>query len=386
VTAATIVAVAAAVVAVLALIASIVVLRKVRAHQRLLEREIERGKSAFDEVVAREVSVRTEELERTMARLRADSLSQLAEEERRIAEERRRDVAEREREATAQLSEQLVAAQAGVEQRLGDWTLDVEKLQEGLVDDLKRIEARQRQLMAEVSAKIGQDAEGLQGTVEEQRQQVARLRADLTRAAEEVMLQANAELEQHAVERRRALHELADRLRKRERDLQELVERESNDAAARVQIAVGDIERRQVEQLQRIVQRETTRYAEAATAAFDTTIRGAREEAARRLSRELDLAVERFAREAEGVLTERLNHVSDAAAQRVEDRLARLRAALERQRDDALHSLEDRAHQVESGLRERLQEIATDAEAERAVLDARLHELARRLDELATRA
>jgi uncharacterized protein YukE len=385
-TAATIVAVAAAILAVVALGASVVVLRKVRAHQRLLEREIERGKSAFDEVVATEVAERSEELERTLARLRADALSQLAEEERRIAEDRRRDVAERERDATVRLTEQLVAAQAGVEQRLGDWASDVEKLQEGLQDDLKRVEVRQRQLMVEMTAKMEEDAEGLHGTVDEQRQQVARLRADLTRAAEEVMQQANTELEQHAAERRRALHELADRLRKRERDLQELVERESNDAAARVQIAVGDIERRQVEQLQRIVQRETTRYAEAAAAQFDSTIRGAREEAARRLSRELDLAVERFGREAEGVLTERLNHVSDAAAQRVEDRLARLRAALERQRDDALRSLEDRSHQVEASLRERLQEIATDAEAERGILDARLHELARRVDELAARA
>jgi hypothetical protein len=48
-------------------------------------------------------------------------------------------------------------------------------------------------------------------------------------------------------------------------------------------------------------------------------------------------------------------------------------------------SLEDRAHQVESGLRDRLREIAADAESERTVLDGRLHELARRLDELATR-
>jgi len=86
------------------------------------------------------------------------------------------------------------------------------------------------------------------------------------------------------------------------------------------------------------------------------------------------------------VLTERLNHVSDAAAQRVEERLARLRAGLERQREDAMNSLEERSHQVESSLRERLHEIATDAESERAVLDARLHELARRLDELATKA
>jgi hypothetical protein len=386
VTPATTVAVAAACVAVLALLASLFVLVKVRSHQRLLEREIEHGKSAFDEVIAVELAQRAEELERTLARLRADSLSLLAEEERRITEERRRDVAERERDATERLSEQLLAGQTAVEQRLAEWTSDVGKLQESLGDDLKRVEARQQALMTEADAKIGKDAERLQTSVEEQRQLVTRLRAELTSAGQEVMQQANTELEQHAAERRRALHEVADRLRKRERDLQELVEREGNEATQRIQLALGDIERRQVEQLQRIIARETARYTEAASAQFDTTIRSAREEAARRLSRELDLAVERFAREAEGVLTERLNHVSDAAATRVEERLARLRAALERQRDDALKSLEDRSHQVESSLRERLHEIATDAESERAVLEARLHELGRRLDELAARA
>lgn len=382
----TIVSIAAAGASALALLACVLVLGKVRRHQQLLEREIERGKASFDEVVAREIEQRSEDLARTLARLRADSLSQLAEEERRIADERRRDVAERERDASARLSEQLTAVQQGVAQRLSDWASDVEKLQEGLAEELRRIELRQRQLMTEIESKIGQDAEGLQGQFEEQRQLVARLRAELAQAAKDAMAQANADLEQHANERRRALHEVADRLRRRERDLQEVAEREGNEAAQRIQLALGDIERRQVDQLQRIVARETTRYAEAASIQFDATIKTAREEAARRLSRELDLAVERFAREAEGVLTERVNHVSDAAAQRVEERLARLRAALERQRDDALGSLEDRAHHVESSLRERLSEIATDAEAERAVLEARLHELGRRLDELTARA
>ncbi len=381
-TAAAIIAVVAALLAVAILIACVFVLRAVRAHQRVLEREIDRGRVAFDEVIAFEIESRTADLQNTLARSRADSLSQLAEEERRIAEERRLDVAERERDATARLGEQLLQAQAAIEQRLGDWRTDVEKLQEGLTEELKRVEGKQRQLMADVESKIGKDAEGLQGEIEEERAFLTRLRADMKRNADEVAQQATAELEQHGAERRRALHEVADRLRKRERDLQELVDRESNDAAGRIQVAIGDIERRQIEQLQRIIARETTRYAEAATLQFDNAIKSSREEAARRLSRELDLAVERFSREAEGVLADRLNTVSDAAAQRVEERLGRLRSALERQRDEALISLEDRAHQVESSLRERLHEIAADAESERAVLDGRLHELSRRLDEI----
>jgi hypothetical protein len=382
VTVAVIVAVAAACVSLLAVLACFRTLQKVRSQQEMLEREIERGKSGFDEVVARELAQRSEELEQLLARLRADSLSQLAEEERRIADERRRDVSERERDATLRLGNQLVSVQGAVEQRLADWAGDVEQLQQGLADELRRIELRQRQLMAEIEMKIGRDAEGLQGQIDEQRQAAARLREELAQTAASAMQQSSHELEQHGLERRRALQEVAERLRKREQDLKELVEREGNEAAQRVQAALGDVERRQVDQLQRLVTRETARYAEAASAQFDNAIRTAREEAARRLARELDLAVERIAREADGVLTDRVNHVSDAAAKRVEDRLGRLRTALERQRDDALETLEERARQVESGLRERLHEIAADAESERAVLDARLHELARRLDEI----
>jgi hypothetical protein len=385
VTAAAVIAVVGAALAIAALAACVMVLRKVRAHERMLEREIERGRATFDEVVAKEVAQRASELEATLARARADSISQLADEERRIAEERRRDVAERERDATARLGQQLVQAQAAVDQRLVDWQSDVEKLKQGLDEELKRIGVRQRQLIADVESKIGQDAEALHADIEEQRTVIARMRAELKQAAEEVAQQANAELEQHAAERRHALHDVADRLRRRERDLQELVEREGTDATQRIQLALGDIERRQVEQLQRTVARDTTRYAEAAALSFDNSIKSAREEAARRLSRELDLSVERFAREAEGVLTERLNALTDAAAGRVEERLSRLQSALERQRDDALLSLEERAHQVEASLRDRLREIAADAESERSVIDGRLHELARRLDELAAR-
>jgi hypothetical protein len=384
-TPATITAVAAAVVAVAALLAAIVVLRNVRAQQRQLEREVDRGKAEFDRVVAEELEQRTEELSHILARSRADAMSLLADEERRIAEERRRDVAERERDASARLGEQLVAVQRAVEQRLGDWNNDVAKLQEGLADELKRLETKQRQLMTDIESRIGKDGDGLQTQIEEQRQVIARLRTELAASAKEVTQQATTELEQHSAERRRALQDVAERLRKRERDLQEIVEREGNDATQRIQLAFGDIERRQVEQLQRLVTRETTRYSEAASQQFDTAIRTAREGAARRLSRELDLAVERFAREAEGVLAERLNHVSDAAAKRVEDRLTRLRSGLERQRDEALRSLEDRAHQVESALRERLNEIASDAESERAVLDSRLQDLARKLEDLTAR-
>lgn len=383
--AAAIVAVVAALVAIAMLVLCYRTLDRVRKRERLLERELEHGRAEFDAVVAAEIAERSRELELTLARERAESLSQLADEERRIAAERRLDVAERERAGSEQLTAQLVAAQKTVEQRLAAWTSDIEKLQEGLADELRRLEGRQHQMAAEIESRIGKDAEGLQGQLEEQRRLIARQREELQRAAQAVVEQASADLEQHASERRRSLQEIADRLRHREAELKEIIDRESGEAALRVQSAVGDIERRQVEQLQRVVARETQRYTEAASQSFDTTIRAAREDAARRLSRELDLAVERFAREAEGVLTERLNAVTEAAAKRIEERIGRTRGALERHRDETVQELELRAHAVESGLRERLREIAHEAEAERSVLESRLHELQRRLDELAAR-
>src|SRR5262249_49369662 len=150
VTVALIVAVVAAVAAVAALVASILVLRRVQARENMLQRELDAGKAEFDAIVEREVAARSRELELVIARARAESMSHLAEEERRIADERRRDVVERERDATARLSAQLVTAQAGVEQRLANWSTDAEKLSDGFSEELRRVEVRQRQLVTEL--------------------------------------------------------------------------------------------------------------------------------------------------------------------------------------------------------------------------------------------
>jgi hypothetical protein len=385
-TAAVATAVAAAAVAAVLALAAFLLLRRARLHMRPLEEEIERGKTKFDEVVAREVEVRAAELERTLALARAESLAALGDEERRIAEERRRDVAEREDQATAKLGAALVEAQSSIEQRLADWSGDLDRLQEGLADELARLSQRQQALTSEIAGRIEQEGDQLQAAIEEHRALTTKLREDLARSSQDVAKAAVADLEQHATERRRALHEVAERLRVREREIQEQIEREQAESVQRIAVQLGDVEQRQLEQLRRSVSREATRYAEAAALQFDTTIRSAREEAARRLGRELDLAVERFSREAEGVLAERVDHMADAAAKRVESRIAGLGGGLDRQREDALRTLERRAQEVEAELRTRLELIAAEAETARTVLDARLHELQRRLDEMATRA
>jgi hypothetical protein len=80
------------------------------------------------------------------------------------------------------------------------------------------------------------------------------------------------------------------------------------------------------------------------------------------------------------VLAERLAHVGDAGAQRVERRLGEVTAELERARDDWLTALEQRMSELEADVRRRLEELSADAEAERGVLEARLQELVRRFD------
>jgi uncharacterized membrane-anchored protein YjiN (DUF445 family) len=228
--------------------------------------------------------------------------------------------------------------------------------------------------------RLAADAERLSAESEEQRAALGRLRTEVEKALESALAHAHAEVESHAVERRRSLHELDERLRKRERELLERVEREEVDAAARIRADFDDVVRRQVEQMERIVERSAATYSDEATAQFGTLVKSSREDAARRLSRELDRAVEVFGREAEAVLAERLAHVGDAGAQRLERRLTDATKVLERQRDEWLAALDARIHDLEVDVRRRLEELGADAEAERAVLEARVQELLRRVD------
>jgi hypothetical protein len=366
--------------------AAALALRRILARLRAIDRELDRSKGELDALVADEVESRAVELRQTLARARADSISTLVEEERRIADERRREVAEREREANAKLSEQLAAVRQRLEQRLASWAGDLERSHQSLADELGRLSERQRLRMVEIEAKIGRDAESLQSSADEQKVLAARLRQELEHTAQEVTKAASSELETHAAERRRALHDVAERLRKRERDLSEQIEREGANAAERVQAYLGDVERRQVEGLERVVKREAVRYSEAASVQFDQQIRNAREEAAKRLGRELDLAVERFTREAQSVLAERMLQVGNQGAETVDRRLAQLRAGFERQRDEVFGSLEGRIAEIESHMRDRIRDLSSEAEAERLVIEARLHEVARRVDDLLARA
>jgi gas vesicle protein len=177
------------------------------------------------------------------------------------------------------------------------------------------------------------------------------------------------------------LHEVADRLRHRERELTERVAAEEAEAIQRIQAGFADIERRQLDQLKRVVERTANTFSEAVSQQFDVVIKSAREDAAQRLSRELDRAVAHFAKEAQGVLAERLAHVADAGGQRLERKLSEIGNTLEHERDELVGELQRRIGDAEVALRSQVQALAADAEAERTVLNARLQDLQRRIDE-----
>jgi hypothetical protein len=356
-------------------------LRDLLRTARRVDDQLARAQGRMNSLIAREADERNAELERTLARARADSASILAEQERRVAEERRVAAAERSRVAEDELGKALTAAQQQVELRLVAWRDDLERAQRGVADQVAQLAQRQKQLIAEAEARIATDAERLEAESEQQRASLVRLRDELARASQETVAAGSAELDGYASERRRSLHELNERIRKRERQLLELIEREETDATRRIQAGFADVERRQLEQLQRIVSRATSSYSDAATQQFADTVKSSREAAAVRLSRELDRAVQAFAREAQTVLADRLAQVGDAGAQRLERRQAQVEAGLDRQRAEAIEAIESRLLQAEQELRRRLETLAADAEAERAVLDARLRELAKRLDE-----
>jgi hypothetical protein len=360
-------------------------LRDLLRTTRRVDDQLARAHARLNSLVAQEADERAAELERTLARARADSASILAEQERRMAEERRAAAAERSRLIAEELGVALTAAQQQMEVRLVSWTDDLERAQRGVADQLAQLAQRQKLLIAEAEARIAADAERLEAESEQQRASLVRLRDELARASQEAVAAGSAELEGYASERRRSLHELNERIRKRERQLTELIEREEADATRRIQSGFADVERRQLEQLERILSRATTSYSDAATQQFADTVKSSREAAAVRLSRELDRAVQAFAREAQTVLADRLAQVGDAGVQRLERRQAQVAEGLDRQRAEAIEAFESRLLQAEQELRRRLDTLAADGEAERAVLDARLRELAKRIDETLAR-
>ena len=272
-------------------------LRQARAEATTTGRLVSEARQAVREAVEVETAAHTEEIRRVLARERADTASLLAAEERRLAEERRATHAERERQAGDALLEELARSERRLEERLRGFAEDLERAQRHLETQLARLEQRYRSALTEVATRLESEAAELGSTADEQRKTVLRLREELERAAGQAVTEALDELEAHTIERRRAIEEITERLRARETAVADSLEKAETDVRARLDVVLAEWERRQNERLERVTEREVERHAQIAMLAYDERLREAREEAATRLQRELDRAVEYIVRE-----------------------------------------------------------------------------------------
>jgi hypothetical protein len=238
-----------------------------------------------------------EEIRRVMARERAETTSMIAAEERGLAEERRVAFEERARQTADALADELTTAERRLEERLRAFSEDLDRAQRHLDAQLAHLGQRYRQAIADVESRLEAEAAELGSTADEQRKTVIRLREELERAAGLAVTEALDELEGQVMERRRSIEEITERLRGREAAIAESIDRAETDVRGRLDVVLVEWERRQTERLQRVTEREIERHMQVAMLAFDERLREAREEAATRLQRELDRAVELLVRD-----------------------------------------------------------------------------------------
>jgi hypothetical protein len=272
-------------------------LRRARDHARDADEQVAAARIRLRAVVAELTEEHAEEIRRLVARERSESISALAAEERRFADQRRGAFEERERRVSEALAEQLTDAERRMDERLRGFTDDLDRAQRHLEAQLALLEQRHRQAIIDVEHRIEAEAAELGSTADEQRKTVLRLREELERAATEAVTEALDELESQTTDRRRAINEITERLRAREAGIAEGIERAESDARGRLEVAFVDFERRQTERIERVLSRELERHVQAAALAFDERMRELKEDAAARLARELDRAVELLGRE-----------------------------------------------------------------------------------------
>jgi hypothetical protein len=348
---------------------------------RRIEREFERGRTMLRSQLDNEVRSRTGELERILARARADSSSQLAEQERALAETRRHSIAEAEQAVQAKLAQMLAETQHDVEERIESWQRDLGRSENALSQEVSDLVRGLQGMVQETKARLQADGERISAESEEQRALIARLREEMTESIEQALAANRDELDKFANERRRAIQDIAERLGRREHEILERVEREENELQRRIQAGVAEIERRQLEQLQRFAERTVSSVSDDHARQFDDAMRDAREEASRRLHRELERGVEAFSRRAETMLGDRMRTLSDQNASKMK---ARMNAGLEElhtRADQSWAALEKRVADFELELRARLENLGSESESARSTLEARAHQLHRHLDE-----
>jgi hypothetical protein len=326
-----------------------------------LERVAEAAKEDLAAFVDTEMRERMLELGRLLARERANASHQLSEQERRLSEERRGIVERQTERARVELTQAVSAVQERLERRLMAWAADLDRGQRELEAHLTAVAERQREAVAAYEARLEADGERVDAASEEQRLALAKLREALQRFGTEFLEEGRSEIEVHAAERRRALHEVGERIRQRERALREQIDREEVEARTRLASGLADVETRHLAALERAFDRAATRLSEYAEKQFDAQIRESREKAASRLSHELERGIEQFARQAEQDVANRIEEVARQTADRLQKRITEAAHT-----GDAQHELA--AERVRQ-LTERLEQTLAAAEERVAALE-----------------
>lgn len=353
--------------------ASLVVLTRGLRRVRDLEAVGARVRSELEARLEQHTEERKAELERTLARERANASYMLGEQERQLAEERRDTVARQVEHARVELAEAVSSAQERLESRLRAWAADLDRGQRELETQLGQLGQRQKGALDAYDARLRADAERLAAASEEHTKALTQLRSDFERLITQFVEEGQSEIETHAAERRRALHEVSERLRERERSLREQLDREEVEARARVAAGLGDAERRQLAQLERALERAGSRLSENAERSFDAQIKASREKSAERLSRELDHSVEQFVRQAEKEISDRIAELARVTADRMERRMRDVARTAEGQGEIAAERVRQVSERLEVALAAAEDRIAAfEAEA-----DERAHAIER---------
>jgi gas vesicle protein len=312
------------VVAVLVVVALALALRRAQARAVRTEQLVSEARRAV-RAAAEEVSAtQAEQLRVAIMRAQADSLSAYVSEERRLSDQRRGELAVRERELSEQMAELVSAVEQRVEERLRAWESDLERAQNALQSSVATLEQRMRQRIAEVESRVSSEADELDSTIDGQRAAALRLREELETSARDALARSLDEVQLQADDRRRTIDELNERLRQHEHAVTEQVDHAESEARTRIELAFGELERRQAEHIERALAREIDTRAEAGALEYENRMRAIREEAADRLREELDRIAESFLRRADGLIASELQQAVTAASQRIDDRLIEL--------------------------------------------------------------
>jgi hypothetical protein len=339
---------------------------------REVERVEEEARARLEAYLQQQLDERRAELDRTLARERANASYMLGEQERQLAEERRDSIARQVEHARIELTEAVTSAQGRLETRLMAWAADLDRGQRELEAQLNQLGQRQKEALAEYDARLRTDAERLSSASEEQRRALAQLRSEFERLITQFVEEGRAEVEAHAAERRRALHEVSERLRNRERGFREQIDREEAESRGRVAAGLAEAERRQLAQLEKALDRAASRLSEDAERRFDAQIKESREKSAERLSRELEKSIEEFVRQAEAEVSDRIVELARTTADRMERRLRDVARAAEAQGEVAGERLRHVTERLDAALASAEQRIAAYEDEVDLRLEAKL--------------